>query len=418
MCIRDRYQRRVRGPNSKRMPYSFSIAPTNKAKCKGKCKEFIDKGAIRFATEGEGWGDFSVSSYRCLDCVTKKQFENVLANHGPIETVPGFDALDDDDQESVMEAAAEVGVAPAKKAPAKKAPTKKKKAAPQKKKDHPDVKADKLRKRLRELVLMRRFQYIDIEIDGGAQVFPLKQQQRDELAKWAAHKKFDTDWLQVEDGPLGFVANSGSTNALVLGDGAWEDDEAQEGAKWAELVSARDFGCVQVQVGNQKFQPRQNQQDELVKWAAGGKFDTGWLVVEDFPSHFVDQNGKMNRLCLTDDAFLARHKGKKTKAAPLASPPAKKAKVTASPQSAGKKIQIPADFWAAQGSKPKPFSPLELKKVEDKLGYQLPRSYLQLMMKQNLSLIHISEPTRLLSISYAVFCLKKKKKHSTYRNLQ
>eukprot|EP00658_Telonema_sp_P-2_P070449 TRINITY_DN5995_c0_g1_i2.p1 TRINITY_DN5995_c0_g1~~TRINITY_DN5995_c0_g1_i2.p1 ORF type:complete len:110 (-),score=33.81 TRINITY_DN5995_c0_g1_i2:30-359(-) len=28
----------------------------------------------------------------------------------------------------------------------------------------------------------------------------------------------------------------------------------------------------------------------------------------------------------------------------------------------------------------------------------------------DLSLIHISEPTRLLSISYAVFCLKKKKK--------
>eukprot|EP00658_Telonema_sp_P-2_P000294 TRINITY_DN10107_c0_g1_i3.p2 TRINITY_DN10107_c0_g1~~TRINITY_DN10107_c0_g1_i3.p2 ORF type:complete len:141 (+),score=61.65 TRINITY_DN10107_c0_g1_i3:142-564(+) len=30
---------------------------------------------------------------------------------------------------------------------------------------------------------------------------------------------------------------------------------------------------------------------------------------------------------------------------------------------------------------------------------------------QELSLIHISEPTRLLSISYAVFCLKKKKKN-------
>ena len=30
-----------------------------------------------------------------------------------------------------------------------------------------------------------------------------------------------------------------------------------------------------------------------------------------------------------------------------------------------------------------------------------------------LSLIHISEPTRLLSISYAVFCLKKKKKRQT-----
>src|SRR5665254_29522 len=31
-----------------------------------------------------------------------------------------------------------------------------------------------------------------------------------------------------------------------------------------------------------------------------------------------------------------------------------------------------------------------------------------------LSLIHISEPTRLLSISYAVFCLKKKKKKFKY----
>ena len=31
----------------------------------------------------------------------------------------------------------------------------------------------------------------------------------------------------------------------------------------------------------------------------------------------------------------------------------------------------------------------------------------------SLSLIHISEPTRLLSISYAVFCLKKKKKNNT-----
>eukprot|EP00658_Telonema_sp_P-2_P059303 TRINITY_DN48141_c0_g1_i1.p1 TRINITY_DN48141_c0_g1~~TRINITY_DN48141_c0_g1_i1.p1 ORF type:complete len:104 (-),score=12.06 TRINITY_DN48141_c0_g1_i1:4-315(-) len=30
-------------------------------------------------------------------------------------------------------------------------------------------------------------------------------------------------------------------------------------------------------------------------------------------------------------------------------------------------------------------------------------------MPYELSLIHISEPTRLLSISYAVFCLKKKK---------
>eukprot|EP00658_Telonema_sp_P-2_P060738 TRINITY_DN4956_c0_g2_i6.p1 TRINITY_DN4956_c0_g2~~TRINITY_DN4956_c0_g2_i6.p1 ORF type:complete len:141 (+),score=37.96 TRINITY_DN4956_c0_g2_i6:252-674(+) len=34
----------------------------------------------------------------------------------------------------------------------------------------------------------------------------------------------------------------------------------------------------------------------------------------------------------------------------------------------------------------------------------------------DLSLIHISEPTRLLSISYAVFCLKKKKKKNYLRH--
>src|SRR5678816_563270 len=35
---------------------------------------------------------------------------------------------------------------------------------------------------------------------------------------------------------------------------------------------------------------------------------------------------------------------------------------------------------------------------------------LDFVARMYLSLIHISEPTRLLSISYAVFCLKKKKK--------
>eukprot|EP00658_Telonema_sp_P-2_P037387 TRINITY_DN26895_c0_g1_i2.p1 TRINITY_DN26895_c0_g1~~TRINITY_DN26895_c0_g1_i2.p1 ORF type:complete len:156 (+),score=32.18 TRINITY_DN26895_c0_g1_i2:225-692(+) len=37
-------------------------------------------------------------------------------------------------------------------------------------------------------------------------------------------------------------------------------------------------------------------------------------------------------------------------------------------------------------------------------------------LHRELSLIHISEPTRLLSISYAVFCLKKKKNIYSYNN--
>ena len=44
---------------------------------------------------------------------------------------------------------------------------------------------------------------------------------------------------------------------------------------------------------------------------------------------------------------------------------------------------------------------------------EYPNDYSMQQYIYNLSLIHISEPTRLLSISYAVFCLKKKKKNKT-----
>ena len=46
--------------------------------------------------------------------------------------------------------------------------------------------------------------------------------------------------------------------------------------------------------------------------------------------------------------------------------------------------------------------------------FRAPRSYTGEDAAEILSLIHISEPTRLRRISYAVFCLKKKK--HTYRS--
>ena len=41
--------------------------------------------------------------------------------------------------------------------------------------------------------------------------------------------------------------------------------------------------------------------------------------------------------------------------------------------------------------------------------YDVPCMYVRVFDIQDLSLIHISEPTRQAEISYAVFCLKKKK---------
>src|SRR5678815_5062593 len=57
------------------------------------------------------------------------------------------------------------------------------------------------------------------------------------------------------------------------------------------------------------------------------------------------------------------------------------------------------------------FKPALLARMEVVPFFTLPPGHLRDIVKlklRKLSLIHISEPTRLLSISYAVFCLKKK----------
>eukprot|EP00658_Telonema_sp_P-2_P029165 TRINITY_DN22229_c0_g1_i2.p1 TRINITY_DN22229_c0_g1~~TRINITY_DN22229_c0_g1_i2.p1 ORF type:complete len:107 (-),score=33.77 TRINITY_DN22229_c0_g1_i2:58-378(-) len=67
-------------------------------------------------------------------------------------------------------------------------------------------------------------------------------------------------------------------------------------------------------------------------------------------------------------------------------------------------------------------NPRELKHARDpgtptephiRVGWCSSKFRLEAPVGFDLSLIHISEPTRLLSISYAVFCLKKKKKKAT-----
>ena len=53
--------------------------------------------------------------------------------------------------------------------------------------------------------------------------------------------------------------------------------------------------------------------------------------------------------------------------------------------------------------------------VVDALSFTADENTIIEEMSSYLSLIHISEPTRLRRISYAVFCLKKKKKNSITR---
>ncbi|CAJ1401355.1 unnamed protein product [Effrenium voratum] len=101
------------------MSYSWSYAPTNRAKCKGKCGEKIEKGAIRLATSSDG--DYHIVSYRCLDCVTDTQFKNIVNKVGSVEDVEGFDGLTAKDQAAVRKKA---GIKPAAKAAGKAAAVK------------------------------------------------------------------------------------------------------------------------------------------------------------------------------------------------------------------------------------------------------------------------------------------------------
>ena len=108
-------------------PYLWAYAPSNRAKCKGKCGKNIEKGAIKFGVSREGGGDYNVTTWKNLGCVTKKVFENVEAKVGSIENVTGFDTLTPEDQDAVreaMEAAKNAAPAPkAKKTPAQRLTT-------------------------------------------------------------------------------------------------------------------------------------------------------------------------------------------------------------------------------------------------------------------------------------------------------
>jgi len=91
------------------MPYSWSYAPTDRATCKGKCKEKIPKGSVRLGVSSDGPGDYSVTQYRRLGCVTDKQISNITEKVGGVDKVDGFTTLSAKDQKAVL---AHAGVKP------------------------------------------------------------------------------------------------------------------------------------------------------------------------------------------------------------------------------------------------------------------------------------------------------------------
>mmetsp|Transcript_63715 Transcript_63715/g.113045 ORF Transcript_63715/g.113045 Transcript_63715/m.113045 type:complete len:145 (+) Transcript_63715:77-511(+) len=110
---------------------SWSYAPTNRATCKGACKQKIEKGAIRLGTELDIGGNTSMV-YRNLKCVTIKQIQNMKEKEGGLDKLEGFAELTEEDQAKVLaqedyaKQAAEDAAAEKEKEKAAKAEAKKK----------------------------------------------------------------------------------------------------------------------------------------------------------------------------------------------------------------------------------------------------------------------------------------------------
>mmetsp|Transcript_3955 Transcript_3955/g.8045 ORF Transcript_3955/g.8045 Transcript_3955/m.8045 type:complete len:143 (+) Transcript_3955:33-461(+) len=119
---------------------TWSYAPTNRATCKGSCKQKIEKGSLRLGTPLEISGHESFL-YRCLACVTAKQISNMREKYNSLEEMSGFSELKPEDQAAVL---AQEGVAQKAAADAEAAKQAEKEAkAAAKKKAIADAKAAK-----------------------------------------------------------------------------------------------------------------------------------------------------------------------------------------------------------------------------------------------------------------------------------
>eukprot|EP00930_Biecheleria_cincta_P070878 TRINITY_DN58459_c0_g1_i1.p1 TRINITY_DN58459_c0_g1~~TRINITY_DN58459_c0_g1_i1.p1 ORF type:complete len:267 (+),score=58.15 TRINITY_DN58459_c0_g1_i1:114-914(+) len=79
--------------------YIWGYASSSQATCSGKCGQKMSKGTLRLRVNCDnGVGNFTIVKYRCLDCVTDKQIDNIIAEVGGLDCVEGFDRLDENDE--------------------------------------------------------------------------------------------------------------------------------------------------------------------------------------------------------------------------------------------------------------------------------------------------------------------------------
>mmetsp|Transcript_34056 Transcript_34056/g.85398 ORF Transcript_34056/g.85398 Transcript_34056/m.85398 type:complete len:157 (-) Transcript_34056:206-676(-) len=84
--------------------YQLQIDLSGRAKCKGKCKQPIPKGELRFASIAEAAWDGGSAHWRRIGCLTQKVCQNAVAVYGDVASIPGFSELDEGHQAAATEA--------------------------------------------------------------------------------------------------------------------------------------------------------------------------------------------------------------------------------------------------------------------------------------------------------------------------
>lgn len=83
--------------------YQIMLDPSGRAGCKGKCKQKIPKGALRFGSiTASSMFEGDQAYWRRMECMTTKVCQNAIDKYGDLASVPGYDTLDASNQELVQ----------------------------------------------------------------------------------------------------------------------------------------------------------------------------------------------------------------------------------------------------------------------------------------------------------------------------
>ena len=83
--------------------YRIGVAPTSRARCRGRCKRHIDKGATRIVTTAFVRPGRATVLSRCARCIDAPFARAVLAVYGCAERVPIEPGVADEDAADVFQ---------------------------------------------------------------------------------------------------------------------------------------------------------------------------------------------------------------------------------------------------------------------------------------------------------------------------